>query len=261
MARRSGRRAEGGASQKWMLTFSDMMTLLLTFFVLLFSMSSTDSENLHKALTSVQNAFSVFQLGTLGSGSPALGSDQAVSSIKPGEMRAAIDEMKRFISEEELEGDVQIRRSERGITLLVSDRIVFEPGSAKVRSSAYPLLHKAARLAARLAKTVRVEGNTDSTPTAGAHFDSNLELSGQRAINVLSVILQEKAFTPQGACVGALGQYNPVYLLEQTEKQRQANRRVEIHIVEPPDIESFWYALMRSYLDNKRESAEAPVES
>ena len=112
------------------------------------------------------------------------------------------------------------------------------------------MLHKIARIATRLAKTVRVEGNTDSTAVVGQRFNSNLDLSAYRATSVLKTILEEKTFTPRGACVGAFGEYNPVRHKERNDRDRRANRRVDIFVVDPPDAESFWYALMESYLSN-----------
>ncbi|MCD6327327.1 flagellar motor protein MotB [bacterium] len=249
--------SEGGASQVWMLTFSDMMTLLLTFFVLLFSMSSTDSDDLNEALTSLQDSLSVIELGTLSlSTSSPPPKCTPVMTVKPGQLMAAVNEMKQFISQEDLDSDVDIKSTERGIVLSIGEQVLFDSGSTDVKASSYPLLHEIARSAARLAKTVRVEGNSDSTPFAGDGRGSNLELSGRRAINVLQVILEEKVLTPHGASVAALGDSHPIYPDEQTDDERRANRRVDVFIVDPPDVESFWYALMSSYLDNAEEKQE-----
>jgi len=251
---RKRKKAPEGASQKWMLTFSDMMTLLLTFFVLLFSMSSTDSANLRKAFKAMQSALSVMELGTLGlTRSQIPIKDAMVTSIKPGHLMAAVNELRRFLTEEELNDKVAVHKSERGIVLSISESVVFEQGSAVVKEGSYPLLHMAARLATRLAKTIRVEGNTDSTPVTGGQFKNNLELSAHRAANVLGVILEEGTFTPHGASIGALGEYNAVYPDEASENEKRANRRVEVYIIDPPDVESFWYALMRSYLNSAKE--------
>lgn len=251
-SRKAKARAEGGSSKKWMLTFSDMMTLLLTFFVLLVSMSSMDNQKLRSALRALQGALGVFEIGLMGSSKPvAVSTLPNPANIRGGVLKAAMQEMTQYISSHQLEDYVQVKPTERGMVVMVADNVLFESGSTKVKKSAYPLLHKIARLATRLAKTVRVEGNTDSTPVRSSLYSSNLELSARRAINVLNVILQEKVFTPYGASVGAFGEYNPIYRNERNEEQRRANRRVEIYIVDPPDVESFWYALMRSYLDNK----------
>ncbi len=251
MARKKKQTAKGGADQSWMLTFSDMMTLLLTFFVLLFSMASTDSEKLNRAIQALQNQFAVLELGALGlSDSPMGGREDPGLRIRPGQIGAAIDEMKRFISSENLDDGVQVTRTERGLKVSISADVLFDSGSVVVKKELYPLLHKVSLLATRLAKTVRVEGNTDSTPFVGRNYDSNLELSAYRAINVLRVILQERAFTPHGASIGAFGEHNPIYPQEQTDEERRANRRVDVFITDPPDAESFWYALMQSYLDS-----------
>ena len=254
MARKKKQAAEGGADQSWMLTFSDMMTLLLTFFVLLFSMSSTDSEKLNQALQAFQNEFAGLKLGTLGASQSPVGAPAKPTLMtKPDEIKAAIDEIKRFISTEDLADDVHVTRTERGIKVSISADVLFDSSSVVVKKGLYPLLHKVSLLATRLAKTVRVEGNTDSAPIVGQNYNSNLELSAYRAMNVLRVILQERAFTPHGACISAFGEHNPIYPEEQTDEERRANRRVVVFITDPPDAESFWYALMQSYLDNANE--------
>ena len=251
MARKKKQAAEGGPDQSWMLTFSDMMTLLLTFFVLLFSMASTDSEKLNQALQALRNEFAVLDLGALGaSDAPAGGPENIRLQMKPDQIRAAIDEITRFISTENLDEEVDVTRTERGIKVSISADVLFDSASTTVKKGLHPFLHRIAHLATRLAKTVRVEGNTDRAPLVGKNIGSNLELSAYRAMNVLQVILQEKAFTPHGACVGAFGEHNPVHAQERTDEERKANRRVDVFITDPPDVESFWYALMQSYLDN-----------
>jgi len=237
------------------LSWADMMTTVLSFFVLLFSMASTGSGKLNEAIQSMQSQFASLDLGTLGGQGPAMGARLNPSSgMRPDDVRAAMNDIKRLVSTENLQDDVQVTRAERGLKVSVGADLLFDPGSAAVKTELHPLLHKIAVLATRLAKTVRVEGNTDRTALAGkSGYDSNLELSASRAINVLQVILEDKAFTPHGACVGAFGEYNPVYPEERTDEERRANRRVDVYIVDPPDAESFWYALMQSYLDNANE--------
>ncbi|MBN1593692.1 MAG: OmpA family protein [Candidatus Coatesbacteria bacterium] len=251
MSRKKKQGAQGGADQSWMLTFSDMMTLLLTFFVLLFSMASTDSDNLNRALQALQNEFTVLDIGSMGEGNPPSGGVESVQlKNKRDEIKAAIDEMKQFITTEKLDDSVDVSRNERGIKVSISSDVMFASGSSVVEERLHSLLHRIAALATRLAKTVRVEGNTDRSPVTGGGYDSNLQLSGRRAENVLKVILEEKSFTPHGASIGAFGEFNPVYPEEASEDERKANRRVDVFITNPPDEESFWYALMQSYLDN-----------
>jgi len=251
MARKKRAAESGGVDQRWMLTFSDMMTLLLTFFVLLFSMSSTDSSKLHKAMKALKDEFTAFNLGTMGLGGGAVGPlENPNLVIRPDEIRVAVDQIKRFISAEDLDDDAQVTRAGRSIKVSLSADVLFDTGSVAVKPAARPLLHEIARIATKLAKTVRVEGNTDSTPVVGQRFKSNLDLSAYRAISVLKTILEEKTFTPQGASIGAFGDYNPVRPKERNDRDRKANRRVDIFVVDPPDAESFWYALMESYLSN-----------
>jgi len=254
MAKKKKQSAKGGPDKSWMLTFSDMMTLLLTFFVLLFSMASTDSEKLNQALEAIQNELTALDLGILGGqGFMTGGRENPSLKTRPDEVRTAMDDIKRLVSTENLEDDVEVTRTERGLKVSVATDLLFDPASAVVKTELHPLLRKISVLATRLAKTVRVEGNTDRTPFAASKYDSNLELSAYRAMNVLQVILEERAFTPHGACVGAFGEYNPVYSEERTDEERRANRRVDVFIADPPDAESFWYALMQSYLDNANE--------
>ncbi|HUT03834.1 MAG TPA: flagellar motor protein MotB [bacterium] len=251
MARKKRAAEGGGVDQRWMLTFSDMMTLLLTFFVLLFSMSSTDSEKLHQAMKALKDEFAALNLGTLGIGGGSAGAPENPGLvIRPDEIRAAVDEIKRFISAEDLDDDAQVTRAGRRIKVSLAADVLFDTASVAVKPAARPLLHKIAGIATRLAKTVRVEGNTDSTAVVGQRFNSNLDLSAYRATSVLKTILEEKTFTPRGACVGAFGEYNPVRPKERNDRDRRANRRVDIFVVDPPDAESFWYALMESYLSN-----------
>ena len=256
-AHRAGRRGRRGGhaehenEERWLLTYSDMITLLMALFMVLFSISSVNTSKYTQLQKSLQDAFSgkilsggksVINSGSDGK-SPSDQASPAIVPIKPqiGEKSTASQkakddtEFKRIKAEIDayarqhgLSKQLQTVIAKRGLVVrLLTDRVVFDPGQAALKPEAAPVLNGVAH-ALNIDKThpIMVEGHTDNVPISGSQFPSNWELSTARASVVVRFLIHTGINKFR---LGAAG-YANLYPVgsNSTEIGRSKNRRVEI---------------------------------
>lgn len=224
---------------EWLATYADTVTLLLTFFVLLYSFSSTEPEK----AKSISNAFTSMFSGT--SGDTLLEYDlyNGVVPLIGGETDSSIQDMgdvspqkkmynnvKDFISKNELQEVVEIIDSERGIVIQLRDNILFESASSYIRDDSKVILDKISTLIASVANPILVEGHTDNIPIRTTEFPSNWELSVDRAVNVVRYFVESKGLDPSKFSAAGYGEYHPVAPNDSYDNMAK-NRRVDILIV------------------------------
>lgn len=219
---------EGGGAPEWMTTFGDLMSLLLTFFVLIVSFSSVQMVEFQKALGSLKGALGVLPFHK----SPINPSEMQMpmlSGFDQTEMQDRIEEMEKFIKKEELADEVDFNISKNGIAIRMKEKLLFDLGKADLKPSADPILQKIGALAKDWPNNVRVEGHTDNLPIHTPKFPSNWELSAIRAINVVH-FLQEKCQVPPTKIYSiGYGENRPLVPNDSPEN-RSKNRRVEIYL-------------------------------
>jgi len=181
---------------EWMVTYGDLVTLLLCFFVLLFSMSKIEQDKFQDIADALKVAIgkdkvpeegtrlSLMLKSELDEDSPDKIVDELGNLIQK-EMEAIDAEVKEFIFENQLSGQVKTKIDDKGYIITVSDMILFRPGSSNVETAAIPLLTKIKELLNKFEYQVRVEGHTDNLPINTPMFPSNWELSTHRACQVV----------------------------------------------------------------------------
>ncbi|MDK2921813.1 MAG: chemotaxis protein MotB [Desulfonauticus sp.] len=231
MARRK-KRGGGEVQANWLVTFSDLVTLLLTFFVLLLSMSSMDK-------SIVRQVVSVFteDVGFLDVRSTGKIEDRfkVLEKIlqKPWEI---LEKKKRIldllfpdmvlpkeINRSTLEKNLEILQRPEGVALVLHDGILFAPGSAILKPEAKRILEQIVELAMIWPAPVNIAGYTDSS--GGIRVD-NYELAAERALSVLA-FFREKKIREDRLSVSAYGPNFPL-ADNKTREGRARNRRVEI---------------------------------
>lgn len=208
----------------WMTTFSDMVTLLLTFFVLIVSMSEVEVIKFRNAMTYFTGQTSVLDYPSMVD--PAVSRQEIEEHFKSRE--ELVDELARYLEENNLEDKVRVNLTEEGVHVSIVDSVMFASGSAVLLQSAGSILDKVGEILTPIARSVVVEGHTDNRPIQTAQFPSNWELSGARAASVVRFFLnQSHALDPAKYKTIGYGEYRPE-VSNDTPQGRARNRRVEI---------------------------------
>ena len=215
----------------WVITFGDLMSLLLCFFVLLLSFSEMDRNRYRVVSGSVKNAFGIQRKKPVfespkGSKMIAREFDQAIILTKIEDVVKSI--IKELDGEhEEFKGLVEVESTENEVTIRMMGEATFDTGKADLRSNFIPLLQEIAHVLAKTRGEIIVAGHTDNVPLVGGPFGSNLGLSMAWAGAVAEFLLRSSSIDPKRLSTMGFGEYRPL-ASNDTATGRQKNRRVEI---------------------------------
>ncbi len=216
-----------GGNLRWLLTYADMITLLLAFFVILYAISKVDLKKYETLAVSLRGAFNTpaapLPISTKGNGGERL-------LPKPDLVFEVVQQLRERLGEDLQAGRVQIERTADGIILRFQDAILFERGKAELRTEARRLLDKVAGVVSGLSNPIEAEGHTDTLPIRSAQFPSNWELSVARATAVVRYLVEAHALSPLRLAARGLGEHKPLFPNDATRGEPR-NRRVEIRIV------------------------------
>lgn len=235
---RRKRKEEHENLDRWLLTYADMITLLMAFFIMMYSMSVLNLSRFREAAISIRSGFG----GMIkGQGKSVLGSSGVFgpkpSAVEGDTAGASWRVMKQLVSyiesDANLKQSVQIGEDRRGIVItLRSDQLLFQPGRARIRPEAYMLLDKIARTLGQSDNLVQIEGHTCDLRPRGSTYASNWELSTARATNVLRYLVEEDGLPAVRFSAAGCGSARP-RVSNTNEANRRKNRRVEIVILRP----------------------------
>ena len=244
MSRRNRRRESEGSSSTWLVTYSDLVTLLLTFFVLLYTFSSVDAAKFRSIAASLQLALtgnvSIFDGEPPGIEGPIedLLPDESIIDDPEGELipdpleqeiRRIYGLVQEFVEKEGMSADVRLRTDRRGVIIDISDNILFDSGKADLKPESVELLDKLTRLINSFNNNIIVEGHTDNVPIRNSQFRSNWELSVHRATSVVHYFIEEMNISPERLSAAGYGEYRPI-APNDSDENRALNRRVNILI-------------------------------
>lgn len=222
---------EGGGSE-WLATYGDLVTLLLCFFVLLYSMSVVDSVKFKQAAQSLSEMGIMFQSGNI---NPGVGESIAELNVDVIEkqMDDIYKEVKDIVDSAGLINDVEVKKVDKGVLLRFKDEILFDVGKADLKPNAKDNLNKLAKVLRKYNKIIKVEGHTDNIPISNSQYRSNWELSTARAISVVRYFTEQSPkgdrLDPKLFEVSGYGEYRPI-APNNTDQNKQKNRRIEITI-------------------------------
>ncbi|MDR1650877.1 MAG: OmpA family protein [Synergistaceae bacterium] len=240
MARRKKSDGGGGGAPAWMATYGDMVTLLLCFFVLLYSFSNIDAKKFEALSVSLQNAFNIQPGGETPRSAPQVeggalregagdaerptDSDQTYNSNK---ILAMVQES---LKDEMRNEDIRLSVDERGVVIALSEQMLFDEGSAKLRPESLRILYKISGVLNVIPNQISVEGHTDSGIPERSIYIDNWGLSSARASRV-TAYLDETLKVPRNRlrAVG-LGASSPL-VPNNSEENMRLNRRVDIVIL------------------------------
>jgi len=243
MARRTHKKGGQAVSQGWLVTFSDLVTLLLTFFVLLLSMSTLDKKIITIAFTNFSDKAAFLESRDSGRIPENI---ELIEQLldNPWEMLEKQDRIKDLLFPEQalgpeinrstLDKNIQVLNRPEGVALILSDRLLFRPESSRLNDQATRLLEQIKPLILAMNAPVNVAGFTDST--GGPNFD-NVQLSAERAMAVLAYFLLQ-GLNPERFSVSGYGPNRPLASNQIPEGQSR-NRRVEILLKTRPHTKTY----------------------
>ena len=220
---------EGAGMMRWLLTYADMITLLLALFIILFAISTISKVKLQRLANEISGGFN----STDSINNPPNGGTTGSQSGRTDEanMAAVKTQLDRYVERAHLQGKVQTRLTKAGLVItLLSDRTYYDSGSAELRPETKQLLDEVAGQIRHVRNDLRVEGNTDNIPIATANYPTNWELSAARATGVTRYLVEHEKIAPTRLSFAGYGEFRPKYPND-TEAHRTQNRRVDIVIL------------------------------
>ncbi len=218
---------EGAPS--YMLTYGDMMTLLVTFFVLLISYSSMNEVKFKKAMTSLKGALGVLKADQ---GARVISDPVPMYEFRPNDFNFKVEQLIKQIEEiTEKSGThemIRVERSKDQIRFSISNPMLYNSGSSDLKTQSDEVLEQIAKVLAMVPFDVRVEGHTDNIPIHTAKYPSNWELSNARALAVVKKFIQLGINPSRFQAIG-FAEFRPV-ATNNTSAGRSQNRRVEIFV-------------------------------
>lgn len=225
-------------SERWLLTYSDLITLLMIFFVVMYAISSVDAQKYQIISESLSGALSASGPGGTANGGITSGggieihiaeSEGDEDLIDP-ELVAAAEKIVELIKEKNLQDKVSVSLEERGVVVGLMNTVLFDSGSARIKQDAIPTLVAIGQIANGVHNYIRVEGNTDDVPQSSAQFPSNWELSVIRATEVLKLMIDQSGVASDKISAVGYGEHRPSVPNDSVEN-RSKNRKVDIVIL------------------------------
>lgn len=224
-------------SERWTVTYSDLMNLLLVFFIVLYSTANQDTERAKEVLSAIAGAMSGTEFILDGSGDSILDSysggeltNEAIEARNMEAVKEAVEQMSEAMGM--AEGSIDVVIDEIGVHIKIKDAVLFNSGSAAINANAQPVMVKLGEILKNLPNNyIQVEGHTDNIPMGGnPNIPTNWELGSLRAVNVLRMLVEKAALNPAYLNATSYGEFRPIDT-NSTPEGRANNRRVEITIL------------------------------
>lgn len=214
---------------RWLLTYADMITLLLALFIILFSISTINKVKLQRLVRDLGGGFNSQDAIN----NPPNG---MTTSATKDDLQAMQAQLQSYIQSQSLQKSVQTKITRDGkkrelVITLLSDKQLFDSGKADLKPFTKKILDEVYRQLKTRPNEVRVEGNTDNVPISNDQFPSNWELSSARATGVARYFVEDDGLSPRRISALGYGEYRP-RVANDTDAHRAQNRRVDVVILD-----------------------------
>ncbi|HEY3375497.1 MAG TPA: flagellar motor protein MotB [Candidatus Aquicultor sp.] len=241
----------GPSMERWLLTYSDLITLLMAFFVIMYAMSNVDAVKYASMADSLKVAMGLQSPGsqvvpnmmsggktkdknslknTKNTATPSLSQVRNFRDAKEEQAFAAmLKKIKDYTKKKGVTG-LEANEDARGVVINLSDKVLFDIGKADLAPSAQAILSDLAGIVLPTGKQIKVEGHTDNIPIKNDRYPSNWQLSTDRATNVIMYWINRFPSVSDRLSAAGYGEYRPV-ASNLTAQGRAKNRRVEIIVL------------------------------
>lgn len=217
----------------WMTTFSDMTTLLLTFFVLLLSMANFDKVKMEQSFGILAGSSGIMT-------NPSVSPLSQMNIVAKRSIKDTVSkteeqiesQVKSMMHGQNMDNMISVVKTDKGLSVRILDSALFRSGSAELLPQAGPILDRIINIVKDSSYYINIEGHTDDTGSP----DLNWKLSTERSLSVIDYFVKAD-FNPVRLSASGYGQYHPI-LPNITDRNRSMNRRVEINMVTPEFAES-----------------------
>jgi chemotaxis protein MotB len=225
-------------SPEYMLTYGDMMTLLLCFFVMMYTTATVDGHKFKLILSAFRGSFYILPGGKTFSEAPLMDMGQQMTNlpaeVKGDQLDKALQNAVSAFKAEIADKRIRITEDERGVVITFASDAYFKAGSAQLTDELRSVLTKVSSTLMNLPNHFRVEGHTSDRPLTDPElkdkYPTNWELSTARAVNVLKYLVENKYVKPYRISAAGYGAYRPIESNE-TPEGRAMNRRVDLIIL------------------------------
>ena len=249
---RRRRQVEGNPGHdRWLISYSDFITLLFAFFVVLFATTYRDNQSIRKLSRAIHNGFQTLGAfsqdesgygGAYSNASPEadVSTLQVKSAIPPATSQPGRSSVDVFALRRQLEAEmgqelknreIVMQLTPEGFVISLKELGFFNSGQAVLLPGAADKLKRIAKILSKPGLELRVEGHSDDQPIHNAHFRSNWELSSARSMTVLLLLTNEGGFDPKNISASGYGQYRPI-ADNSSPEGRRINRRVDLVVVQ-----------------------------
>lgn len=207
------------STDSWVIPYANLMTILMIFFMILYAYSILygGGARYEKAMASIQKGVG--------------GSNEQLKKIETLEKEAnAGTQMEDFIKDKNLSEFAKVETNAQRIKISLANPILFDSGSAELKTAAVPALKEIAHLINTMENPVIVEGHTDNVPILSKKYRSNFELSAARAFSVINYFINVEKLSPEKFSTFGYGEHKPV-ASNSTDEGKAKNRRIEINII------------------------------
>ncbi len=222
---------DSGGGLRWLLTYADMITLLMAFFIMMYSMSVISMEKFEQAAAGLRAEFGGAARAEASGGGVVPHKIEGDLPALEDDLQSVKEQLEEYIKENELEDLIRTSHEARGLVItLVSDNLLFPVGDATLRAPALAILDKIARLLQNIPNLIVIEGHTCDLPINTERYPSNWELSAARACAVVRYLAEQWDIEIVRMAATGYGESRPVHTND-SETGRALNRRVEMVIL------------------------------
>lgn len=214
--------------ERWLLTYADVITLLLALFIVMYSMSQIDAKRFGKMAEALNGILKGGQSILKISGEEQLKTGHGV--LKLGDLRMIQRQVEKMTEVKGRSEEVMTEITERGLVVHIVESAVFEPGSANLQQTAIELLDIVYETIKDIPNHIRIEGHTDNSQITSAQFPSNWELSAARATEVVRYFIDNYDIGAGRISALGYGEFRPIRPNNSIEN-RALNRRVDIVVL------------------------------
>lgn len=219
---------ESNDQDRYLITYADLITLLLGLFIILYAISKIDLEKYQQMMNVMENVFGnrteTVQQPTGKNGTSYQG------GVENSPMPELKSKLKSLINTYNYGNSFSLEENERGLTVRIQESIIFPSGSAELNENFKGVLTKLGRILKNIPNDIRIEGHTDNVPINTPQYPSNWHLSVDRALNTAYYLIKDSGMNQDKVSIVGYSEYKPI-ADNNTAEGRAKNRRVDIVII------------------------------